>query len=53
MHRLQRLGVRFRAFFEPDIGGELTALACEPVFGQMRRHFRNLRLLSPAKEGES
>lgn len=47
MARLQRHGVRLRAFFEPDRGGELTALATEPVFGPTRRLFRNLRLLSP------
>jgi hypothetical protein len=47
VHRLQQRDVLFRPFFEPDRGNELTALATEPVFGDTRRLFRNLRLLSP------
>ena len=47
LHRLQRHGIRFRAFFEPDRANELTALATEPVCGPTRRVFRNLRLLTP------
>jgi hypothetical protein len=47
VHRLQRQGVHLRAFFEPDRGNELTALATEPIFGKTRRLFRNLRLLTP------
>jgi hypothetical protein len=53
LHRLQRHGVRFRAFFEPDRGNELTAVATEPVFGQTRRLFRNLRLLTPEQQPAS
>lgn len=30
-HRLDRLGVRFTLFREPDRGGEATALATEPL----------------------
>jgi hypothetical protein len=50
VRQLQRHGVRFRAFFEPDRGDELTALATESVFGPTRRLFRGLRLLTPGKE---
>jgi hypothetical protein len=44
--RLERAGIRFRAFFEPDLGEQLTALATEPLRGRPRRLFRNLRLLN-------
>jgi hypothetical protein len=53
LQRLQQQGVRLRAFFEPDRGNELTALATEPVFGTTRRLFRNLRLLTPPKGDEA
>jgi hypothetical protein len=45
LDRVARLGVRHRAFREPDIGNQLTALATEPVFGARRRCFRKYRLL--------
>jgi hypothetical protein len=47
LDRLRRLGVRFHAFCEPDLGGQLTALATEPVFGDQRRLFRRFPLLTP------
>jgi hypothetical protein len=47
LHRLQTHGVRFRAFLEPDLGNELTALATEPVFDGTRRLFRRFPLLRP------
>jgi hypothetical protein len=47
LDKLNRHGVRFRAFLEPDRGNELTALATEPVINDTRRLFRRLRLLCP------
>jgi hypothetical protein len=52
LQRLQRQGVRLRAFFEPDLDNELTALATEPVLGQTRRLFRKLPLLTPEQPSE-
>jgi hypothetical protein len=57
--RLVRQGVRCRAFIEPDLGNQLTALATEPVFDGTRRLFRRFQLLTPStdrpqrKEGEA
>jgi hypothetical protein len=54
LHRLQERGVHFRPFFEPDLGGQLTALATEPLSGDDRRLFRSLRLLTTSpKEARS
>ena len=51
--RLDRAGIRYRAFFEPDRADELTAVAAGPAHGDERRAFRNLRLMSPATGGAS
>jgi hypothetical protein len=45
LDRLSAAGVRCRAFHEPDLGGQLTALATEPISGPIRRLFRRYRLL--------
>jgi hypothetical protein len=45
LDRLRAAGVRFCAFFEPDLGDQLTAAAAEPVRGQQRQVFRDLPLL--------
>jgi hypothetical protein len=44
--RLNALGIRCHAFREPDIGNQLTAIACEPVYGEQRRIFRQYQLLT-------
>lgn len=44
--RLEAAGVRYRAFYEPDLGGRLTAVATEPVNGSKRAVFRNYQLLT-------
>ena len=44
--RLRAHHIRFQAFFEPDLGGQMTAVATEPVFDAARRVFRRYRLLS-------
>jgi hypothetical protein len=61
--RLDGAGVKYAAFREPDRGGELTAVATEPVFGRQRALFRQFRLLqepgahgprqSPRRDGDS
>lgn len=43
--RLTALGIQCHAFREPDIGNQLTAVACEPVYGEHRRIFRQYQLL--------
>lgn len=45
LDRITRAGIRCRAFHEPDIGNQLTAIATEPVFDKQRRVFRAYRLL--------
>lgn len=44
--RLQALGLKCYAFYEPDFGDELTAIASEPVSGDDRSHFRQYQLLN-------
>lgn len=48
--RLVRQGVRCRAFIEPDLDNQLTALATEPVFDHTRRLFRRYQLLTPSTD---
>ena len=47
--KLERLGVRFYAWSEPDMDNELTAIATEPVYGSGRRFFKNLKLVKEKK----
>jgi hypothetical protein len=51
LEHLTRSGIRYRAFYEPDLDDQLTAVATEPVFGSQRRVFRNYPLLT-GKSGE-
>jgi hypothetical protein len=46
LDRLRAAGVRFRAFFEPDLGDQLTAAATEPLRGQQRHVLQDLPLLT-------
>ena len=46
MDRLRRLGIAYRAFYEPDRGNELTAVGTEPVCGERRQVFKGYRCLS-------
>jgi hypothetical protein len=46
LDRLRAAGVPFRAFFEPDLGDQLTAAATEPLRGRQRDVFRDLPLLT-------
>lgn len=44
MLHLQKHGIQFRAFREPDRNNELTAISTEPISGEMRKHLRKYRL---------
>jgi hypothetical protein len=44
--RLRQAGIHFRAFYEPDLGDQLTAIATEPLRGQQRQLLQEYRLLS-------
>jgi hypothetical protein len=46
LDRLREAGIRFCAFFEPDLGDQLTAAATEPLRGEQRHIFRDLSLLT-------
>lgn len=41
--KLKVAGIQYCAFYEPDIGNQITAIATEPVSD--RRPFRSLQLL--------
>jgi hypothetical protein len=45
---LDSAGIAFKAFFEPDLGDQLTALATEPLSGPRRKALGDLRLLGEA-----
>ena len=46
LDRLEAAGVRYRAFYEPDLEGQLTALATEPIYGSKRKVFQDYQLLT-------
>jgi hypothetical protein len=49
--RLDKAEIRYRVFYEADIGDEPTALATEPIYGDDRRHFKRFNCLKiPAQE---
>lgn len=43
--RLHESGISHQPFYEPDLGDRLTAIATEPVFGDLRGNFRKLQLV--------
>lgn len=43
--QLQQNGIRLKQFFEPDIGNQLTAFACAPIYGKDRELFAKYCLL--------
>ena len=47
--RLARLDIRFRPFYEPDLGGELTALCTRPLRGDERLPLRRYRCLKGSR----
>jgi hypothetical protein len=45
LDHLAQIGIRWRAFVEPDLDDQLTAVATEPVPKPLKRFFRKYRLL--------
>ena len=43
--RLEQSGIRFKAWHEPDLNHQLSAIATEPISGEGRKHFSNYPLL--------
>jgi hypothetical protein len=43
--KLLEKGIRHRAFVEPDIGHQMTAIATEPLCGDDRLLFKRLQLI--------
>jgi hypothetical protein len=46
--RLDRAGVPYKQFLEPDLDNSITALCTAPVSGETRRLFRRYQLLQSA-----
>jgi hypothetical protein len=46
LDRLADAGIRCRAFREPDLDGQLTAVATEPLSGRQREALRDYQLLT-------
>lgn len=44
--RIQQAGIKHQAFYEPDVGDQLTAIATEPVYGSTRRFFKKYSLFN-------
>lgn len=42
--RLKDGGVKFRGFYEPDLGNQMTALATKPLYGIEREFFEQFQL---------
>ena len=52
LERYQSMGIICKPFYEADLGGQLTAFATEPVFGEKRRLFKRLQLFKqPVLQG--
>jgi hypothetical protein len=51
--KLNTLGVKFRTFVEPDRDNEITALATEPVNGEVRKIFKKYQLLKLRSQHET
>lgn len=45
MLKLEREGIKYCSFYEPDIGNVLTSIATEPVYGTQRKVFKKLKML--------
>jgi len=52
LERYQGMGIICKPFHEADLGGQLTAFATEPIFGENRRIFKRLQLFKqPVLQG--
>lgn len=50
LDRIQSAGIKVQKFHEPDIGGQLTAIATESLSGDRRKLFKRYRLLQHKDE---
>lgn len=48
---LDKAGIRYSLFREPDQNNEATALATEPICGERRSFFQRFHLLNPSADG--
>ena len=44
--KVEQSGIRYKAFLEPDIGNQMTAIATEPVCGKQRKVFKKFKLMN-------
>ena len=44
--KIEQSGVKYKAFLEPDIGNQLTAIATEPICGDGRKVFKKFKLMN-------
>lgn len=51
--KLDQAGVQYRAFFEPDLNNEITAIATEPISGDSRQLFKNIQCLKLGEKNEN
>ena len=49
MKKLQKNGIEFKPFFEPDLDNQLTAIATEPLQGDNRKILKEFQLLKGEK----
>ena len=50
-NKLTLAGIKCHSFREPDIDNQLTAIACEPVYDEQRKLFRQYQLIKECKGG--
>ena len=49
--KIHKHGIKFKPFYEPDIGNEFTALATEPLRGDKRKHLKDFQLMKGENHG--
>ena len=51
--KLEEAGIKYRAFYEPDIDNEITAIATEPISGEQRSLFDKAQCLKLGEKNGS
>ena len=51
IRKISKHGINFSVFSEPDINNELTAIATEPLQGDIRKVFKDFQLLQGESHG--
>jgi len=49
--KLSKNGIKFKCFYEPDIGNQFTSLATEPLRGDKRRVLKDFQLMKGENHG--